>query len=333
MVSDTAQRFARVSTVKIPPLLGLDEMASVLKLSKARVRQLAETKTFPDHFVRLHIGRVWLSAQVLQWAEKNDRPFVGEIDTTFYEQLAQALAVSVNGLPDVPNDPGYRDTLGTPNYFGTSRPVKILPEEKNSAGSVEVGEKNGNPSDATHPRRFPRSAAASDLDEPPTSGESDKPSRRSAAELNQEALAADLDDLQRIWETAKADGDLPESEIQLVGFATMVITSLANVPNYRRTKPAMVKAWAEVRKAYSATPAELVALATHVTSTAGTPWSAGAIKKFSDYEIAKIRRTSVPAKPGERAQPNRWQGAHGSHDELIAKMTPEERKLYGVDAR
>lgn len=309
--------------MKIPPLLGLNEMAELLGLSKARVRQLADTKTFPDHFVRLHIGRIWLTSQVLSWAAAEGRPCEAEIDDGYYGQLAQALAIGVNGSPHVANDSGYRDALRAPNYLGTSRPVTILPEEREV---VDSGEKNVSSSLATLASKETRSAAADPAETP-------KPSRRAAAELNQQALADELDDLQRIWETAKANGELPESEVQLVGFATMVIVSLGNVPNYRRTRASMVKAWGEVRQAYSPSPVELVALATHVATQAVTPWSPGAVKKFSDYEITKIRRTSTPTQSSDRSQPDRWQGAHGSYEDEIAKLTPEERKRYGVAPR
>lgn len=126
---------------------------------------------------------------------------------------------------------------------------------------------------------------------------------------------------------AKKNAELPESDLKLLGFATMVIASQANVPNYRRTKDSMIRAWTEVRRAYSPTPEEIALLAEHVVAAAQTPFTPGAVKKFSDFEIAKIRRTAVKS---TGVQANRWQGSHGAYDDKIAALSDEEKRRYGV---
>lgn len=158
------------------------------------------------------------------------------------------------------------------------------------------------------------------------------PARRTTQELNKLALAEDFDDLERIYEAAKKNEELSESDMQLVGFSAMVILSLGHVPNYRRTKESMVRAWNEVRRAYSPTSQELVSLAQHLMNVAQTPFTPGAVKKFSDFEIAKIRRTTVAQKTPSN-QVHRWQGSHGVHEDKIAALTPEEQARYGVRPR
>ena len=315
----------------LPPIVAYHEIVAILGVSKTRVSQLIETEHFPDHWVRLQAGRIWMTEDIVQWALNEGR----KINYTIPEAVSNrgnGVARKVSKKPDrlsqwesgsVPDNlvQGQSGSGGPPTS-STGRSVKILPEEKNT----EVAEKHSDPSFASLTTDPPR-------DLPPDPGPESQPGTKSAITLNQEALAEDWDKLEKVYDAAKrgdVDG-LSEPEILLIPFAAMVFATGANVPSYRKTKTAMLKAWGELRADLTATPDELLALAQHVAAEAQKPWSAGAVKKFSEYEIAKIRRTAVKASSGG-VKSNRWQGGrHGQHEERIAKLTDEEKRRFGVE--
>lgn len=252
------------------------------------------------------MGRIWRTQDIVDWAVQRGRavnmPTEQEPRRTKTVRTSPVHSYTAGALISTPT---------TPVTISSGEEPVV---EEHQVAQVDTGVKKQTPSESV-------------VENPPDDPE--PPSRRTTQELNKIALAEDWDTLERIYEAAKKNTELPESEIQLVGFAVMVIASQANVPNYRRTKDSMVRAWNEVRRAYEPTVTELVSLAQHVVATAQTPFTPGAVKKFSDFEIAKLRRSAARPQEG-RLQSNRWQGAHGSHEEAIAKMTPEERKRWGI---
>jgi hypothetical protein len=299
----------------------------MLGVSKTRVSQLIETENFPDHWVRLQAGRIWRTEEVVRWALGEGR----KVNYTIPESVSNrgnGVARNASRAPrtlsqwesgSVPGNLVQGDSgTGEGPTSSTGRAVTILPEEK----EIQVAEKPESPSFAslttsTHLAKSPESDAG-------------KP-RRSSLELNRLALAEDWDELERIFKTGKQDRLDRESEIQLVGLAAMVIASGGNVPNYRRTKDQMIKAWGEVRSVYSATQSELVALAQYVVATAQSPWSPGAVKRFSENQITVMRRGAIKPADGERKQPNRWQGGrNGQLEESISRMTDEQKRRFGV---
>jgi predicted DNA-binding transcriptional regulator AlpA len=301
----------------LPPIVAFHEIVAILGVSRARVTQLMATETFPDHYVQLQVGRIWLTEDIVQWAQSAGRT----VNFTIPNPLSRrASSTAGKGASTASH---LHAVKGGPPTSSTGRAVKILPEEKNT----EVAEKHSDPSFAsltTDPRR----------DAPPDPEADPQPRAKSPAVLNQEAMAEDWDRLEKLYALVKRGGgdQLTESEILLVPFAAMVFATGANVPAYRRTKTAMLKAWGEVRKTYTATPEELLALGAHVASEAQKPWTPNAVKKFSDYEIATIRRMAVRANDGGRTKSNRWQGGrHGQHEAGIATLTDEEKRRYGVE--
>ena len=54
-------------------LVGLAEIGAMLSLSRQRVDPLARTKGFPDPVATISAGRIWLRAEVVEWAEVTGR--------------------------------------------------------------------------------------------------------------------------------------------------------------------------------------------------------------------------------------------------------------------
>jgi prophage regulatory protein len=54
-------------------LMGVTEMADLLRLSRQRCDQLSRTKGFPDPVVELASGRVWNTEDVKRWARETGR--------------------------------------------------------------------------------------------------------------------------------------------------------------------------------------------------------------------------------------------------------------------
>lgn len=323
-----------VHFVQTPQFVGIGEIMTMLGLSKTRVHQLVERADFPPHYLRLQMGRLWLTQHVVDWAMNHNRPVtmprylpepLHSTRIPFALSQVSASRASRQVPRSVPG--GLSEAPGDPLIKGTDSLATI-----SSGEEQEVDEVGAQASQKTQPPKLASLASSVVVATPPIDPE--PPNRRTAQELNKLALAEDWDTLERIYETAKAGNgtDLPESDLQLLGFAAMVILNHANVPNYRRTKEQMIRAWNELRRAYEPTPTEVIALAQHLVITAQTPFVPGAVKKFSDFEIARLRRQAPKTDTG-KAQVHRWQGAHGSHEELISKMTPEQRKRFGVDPR
>lgn len=301
--------------MQVPEFIGMGEMMSMFDLSKTRISQIVNRKDFPDHYIHLQMGRIWRLGDVLDWAQQTGRRFTLTVPGGMYRS---AGGKGTGNQPTVP--------LATVSQ-GTGGPLIRLPKP---ATTISSGEEQRTETTGTSVGK------TDELEEPggggPGEGDAARQSSRLSGELNKLALAEDWDRLEAVYKAAKNDEPLPESDIELVGFATMVILSNATVPNYRVSKRTMTRAWNDVRAAYDPTPLELVKLATYLMTEADSPFISKAVKRFSDFEIAKIRRQAKKADDG-RAQIHRWQGAHGSHEELIAKMTPEQRKRFGVDPK
>jgi predicted DNA-binding transcriptional regulator AlpA len=61
------------STLVAVELVGLAEVAEMLKLSKARADQLARQRDFPLPVATLTGGRIWERADVEKWARETGR--------------------------------------------------------------------------------------------------------------------------------------------------------------------------------------------------------------------------------------------------------------------
>jgi predicted DNA-binding transcriptional regulator AlpA len=297
-----------------PPVVGLTEIATLVGLTKSRVSQLVETKTFPDHWVRLQSGRIWLTESIVEWAKNAGRTVdFGALD-------------GPRPLEKVPKTESRGGVESVPHVEPTETHVVIIPP-----GGGE------DPSPSEKAAGIFSRFAPSDTDEAALA-EPEKPSRRDSAELNNEALRTDFDQLLALATSALKGDAIDLDDRELVGFAVMVITAEANVPNYRKTKTALVKAWGQVRKAHGTTATEEATLAKYVVENASTPFTPGAVKRFSDYEITKMRRGERQPQSVEEFVKNappgtthRWQGGHyGQHDAINAELTPEEKKRYGV---
>jgi predicted DNA-binding transcriptional regulator AlpA len=59
--------------VRIPPLAGPAEIASMLGVSRQRVTQLAAHPDFPRPVAELSMGKVWLRSDIETWAAKRGR--------------------------------------------------------------------------------------------------------------------------------------------------------------------------------------------------------------------------------------------------------------------
>jgi hypothetical protein len=292
-----------------PEFVGLGEMMAMFNVGRTRIAVIITREDFPKPYLYLHIGRIWRLADIVNWAQDVGRRITLPIPEPGETVTVSPSAVAVSARP--------------PNSNTSAIPVTISSGEEQK--QVEVAEK-------TQPPRLASLASSPVVADSPDLAPdvAEIPTRRSTIELNRIALAEDWDDLERIYKAAKKNEGLPESDLKLVGFASMVIASEANVPNYRRTKDIMIRAWGEVRRAYTPTAEELALLAEHVVASAQTPFTPGAVKKFSDFEIAKIRRTAVAQNARPQQGWSRWQGAHGSADDEIANLTPEQRARYGV---
>ncbi|MBF9133337.1 hypothetical protein I0C86_30900 [Plantactinospora sp. S1510] len=62
---------------ELPPpdeLVGAQEIGKLLGTTKGRTKQLMALRTFPEPYVRLAGGGVWLKSAVLAWAAVHRRP-------------------------------------------------------------------------------------------------------------------------------------------------------------------------------------------------------------------------------------------------------------------
>ncbi|MBE1487252.1 helix-turn-helix transcriptional regulator [Plantactinospora soyae] len=65
---------------ELPPpdeLVGAQEIGKLLGTAKGRTKQLMASRTFPEPYVRLAGGGVWLKSEVMAWAAKHRRPRPG----------------------------------------------------------------------------------------------------------------------------------------------------------------------------------------------------------------------------------------------------------------
>ncbi|MFY1693364.1 helix-turn-helix transcriptional regulator [Plantactinospora sp. WMMB782] len=61
---------------KMPPpdeLVGTQEIGILLGTGKSRTKQLIASRSFPEPYVRLAAGGIWLKSDVLAWAKEHRR--------------------------------------------------------------------------------------------------------------------------------------------------------------------------------------------------------------------------------------------------------------------
>lgn len=62
------------SRPKPPELVAAAEIAEMLGLSRQRISQLTASPDFPKPWTELRMGKIWLAADVREWAAKRKRP-------------------------------------------------------------------------------------------------------------------------------------------------------------------------------------------------------------------------------------------------------------------
>lgn len=58
---------------RLPPCVGAKEIERMLGVNRQRVQQIVNSKGFPDPVLTLAMGKVWLAADVEQWARGKGR--------------------------------------------------------------------------------------------------------------------------------------------------------------------------------------------------------------------------------------------------------------------
>lgn len=58
---------------RLPTMIGIYEIAELLNVNRQRVHELAKRTDFPEPALVLHMGRVWLKAEVIAWARAAGR--------------------------------------------------------------------------------------------------------------------------------------------------------------------------------------------------------------------------------------------------------------------
>ena len=63
-----------------PETVGAAEIARMLGVSRPRVSQLTAQPGFPEPWLRLRMGKVWLASEIRTWATKHRREETGQSD-------------------------------------------------------------------------------------------------------------------------------------------------------------------------------------------------------------------------------------------------------------
>jgi hypothetical protein len=78
---------AELSSPSLPNLVGIAEIASILRVSRQRASELARSKNFPRPLVHLAAGPVWLASSVDRfakgWARKPGPPIKEAVSKSF----------------------------------------------------------------------------------------------------------------------------------------------------------------------------------------------------------------------------------------------------------
>ena len=64
---------AQLAEPTYPPVLGIAELADMLRTSKQRASQVARTQNFPRPYAELASGPVWLKPNVMHFVENWER--------------------------------------------------------------------------------------------------------------------------------------------------------------------------------------------------------------------------------------------------------------------